>query len=166
MLATCPSPPIYTLSLSLPSLFLFTRPKITKKYPLLYSSAFQNLKTNKNKSFRSKEISSILLLYMADSSRNDNSGSRHQPSRLQRRRPASLQISPASSWNVAIPLLSPLATSPTTTNNKDLTMRVESRQEQRSAEGDKPVVFKKWQHPAAPFCYESAPIKASFFVPV
>ncbi|KAG5222875.1 Helicase protein with RING/U-box domain [Salix suchowensis] len=34
------------------------------------------------------------------------------------------------------------------------------------AEGEKPVVFKKWQHPAAPFCYESAPFKPSFFVPV
>ncbi|KAJ4722638.1 putative ATBET12 [Melia azedarach] len=101
---------------------------------------------------------------MADASRNI-SASRHQPSRLQRRRPASLQISPVSSWNVAIPLLSPLASSPTSIDQTiEVKSRSESRQEPRT-EGEKPV-FKKWQHPAAPFCYESGPIKPSLFVPV
>ncbi|XP_010024003.2 splicing factor, arginine/serine-rich 19 [Eucalyptus grandis] len=57
---------------------------------------------------------------MADRSRSAAAAAaaaagRRQPSRLQRRAPASLQIaSPASQqWNVAIPLLSPLASSPT-----------------------------------------------------
>jgi hypothetical protein len=105
---------------------------------------------------------------MSDTLRSGNSAAaQSRPSRLQRRRPASLQISPASSssWNAAIPLLSPLITSPTA-------MDMKSRDDPPSppriqvTEGEKPVVFKKWQHPAAPFCYELAPFKPSFFVPV
>ncbi|XP_044497947.1 uncharacterized protein At4g14450, chloroplastic-like [Mangifera indica] len=97
---------------------------------------------------------------MAEPSRNKTAT---QPSRLQRRRPASLQISPASSWNVAIPLLSPLASSPTSIDvAAEIKSRTESRQEQRR-DGEKPV-FKKWQHPAAPFCYETPPIKPFFSV--
>lgn len=105
---------------------------------------------------------------MSDTLRSGNSAAaQSRPSRLQRRRPASLQISPASSssWNAAIPLLSPLITSPTA-------MDMKSRDDPPSppriqvTEGERPVVFKKWQHPAAPFCYELAPFKPSFFVPV
>ncbi|KAL3828708.1 hypothetical protein ACJIZ3_017510 [Penstemon smallii] len=94
--------------------------------------------------------------------RNRNSSARRQSNRLQRRAPASIQIGPVSEWNVAIPLLSPLIQSPTESNltaeikaccpksNKELMMA--------SASADKPVVvMKKWQHPAAPFCYEPAP---------
>ncbi|XP_021899549.1 uncharacterized protein At4g14450, chloroplastic-like [Carica papaya] len=88
-----------------------------------------------------------------------------QPSRLQRRAPASLKISPAAAWNVAIPLLSPLASSPSSEDRicrkTEAKPREESRQEQQH---EKPV-FKKWQHPAAPFCYEPVPLIRPF-VPV
>lgn len=104
---------------------------------------------------------SIFFSSMAEPSRSQTST---QPSRLQRRRPASLQISPVSTWNVAIPLLSPLASSPTSIDlAAEIKSRTDSRQEQRT-EGEK-LVFKKWQHPAAPFCYEKAPIKPFFSVP-
>ncbi|TXG72266.1 hypothetical protein EZV62_000845 [Acer yangbiense] len=113
---------------------------------------------------------------MADASRrnsDDSARRQQQQSRLQRRRPASLQISPVSTWNVAIPLLSPLASSPKSIEQAMMEMkksssssssRPDSRQEQR-VESEIPV-FKKWQHPAAPFCYETPSIKPSFFVPV
>ncbi|XP_059632389.1 uncharacterized protein At4g14450, chloroplastic-like [Cornus florida] len=105
---------------------------------------------------------------MADTQRR-SSGSRRQSSRLQRRAPASIQISPASDWNIAIPLLSPLVTSPSSPKSKDRTMEMrsstankeESKKEQinhRVMEPEKPMVFQKWQHPAAPFCYEPAPL--------
>ncbi|KAL9390006.1 hypothetical protein Peur_018611 [Populus x canadensis] len=111
---------------------------------------------------------------MANTLRNSSSAAaRSQPSRLQRRRPASLQISPASSssssssscWKVAIPLLSPLITSPTAI---DMKSREDPQPPPRSqgTEGEKPVVFTKWQHPAAPLCYEPAKFKPSFSVPV
>ncbi|KAG7996813.1 hypothetical protein I3843_01G180200 [Carya illinoinensis] len=109
---------------------------------------------------------------MADSQRSKSSAcvaNRRQPSRLQRRAPASLQIStPSSTWNVAIPLLSPLAASPTspklvTDRTVDMRPREESRQ--LCSEPEKLVSFKKWQHPAAPFCYEPAP-RVRPFVPV
>ncbi|OMO54795.1 hypothetical protein CCACVL1_27560 [Corchorus capsularis] len=98
-----------------------------------------------------------------------NGGDKRQPSRLQRRAPASIQISPVSSWNVAIPLLSPLASSPPSIDRRMAEKREEPpRQEQKrksqSSEPEK-VVFKMWQHPAAPFCYEPAPLVPSF-VPV
>ncbi|KAJ8763301.1 hypothetical protein K2173_001439 [Erythroxylum novogranatense] len=84
-----------------------------------------------------------------------------QPSKLQQRRPTSLKITPVSSssshWNVAIPLLSPLNTSPTAV---ELNYRQDPPVPAQKAAGT--MVFKKWQHPAAPFCCESAPM---FFVP-
>ncbi|XP_057957619.1 uncharacterized protein At4g14450, chloroplastic-like [Malania oleifera] len=95
-------------------------------------------------------------------------GSR-QSSRLQRRAPASLQISPVSDWKSAIPLLSPLITSPQPLperNNRaaDAKSRDESRPEHQAAEPEN-IAFKKWQHPAAPFYYEPAPVVRPF-VPV
>ncbi|CAK7327220.1 unnamed protein product [Dovyalis caffra] len=104
---------------------------------------------------------------MAETLRNsDSTAARSQPSRLQQRRPASLQISPASScWNAAIPLLSPLNTSPTAIDMKSREVTPPPPRSQ-GTEADKSVVFKKWQHPAAPFCYEPAPFKPSFSVPV
>ncbi|GAB4843209.1 hypothetical protein Ancab_013175 [Ancistrocladus abbreviatus] len=94
----------------------------------------------------------------------DANARRRQPSRLQRRAPASIQINRSSDWNVAIPLLSPLASSPPSSHRLfDQMAEIESRQSHQIPSGSetKPVVFKKWQHPAAPFCYEPAPL-ASF----
>ncbi|KAF7837508.1 uncharacterized protein G2W53_005990 [Senna tora] len=102
---------------------------------------------------------------MADSQRNKlGAGSRkqRQPSRLQMRAPSSLQVNRSCDWNVAIPLLSPLTSSSPPTFLAPATEMEESRQIDQSrqpqqrhpaAEPEK-VVFKKWQHPAAPFCYE------------
>ncbi|CAI0465216.1 unnamed protein product [Linum tenue] len=113
---------------------------------------------------------------MADKLRNDNSkifsscSSSGESRRLQRRRPASLQISPASStfWSTAIPLLSPLDASPTVVDRKS-EMSAHQNQSQRGggeAEKKEAIVFKKWQHPAAPFCYKPTKLMSSFFVPV
>ncbi|CDO99193.1 unnamed protein product [Coffea canephora] len=107
---------------------------------------------------------------MADNNRKgrNSSGNRSQPSRLQRRAPASIQINRVTDWNVAIPLLSPLITSPTSPGSTDLTAEIKSRsgggvEESEKKEKLQPGVsaatsFKKWQHPAAPFCYEPAPL--------
>lgn len=84
---------------------------------------------------------------------------RHQPSRLQRRAPSSLQINRSLKWNVAIPLLSPLASSPPP-------LEVKPPQDPPQHEPEKvSVSFKNWQHPAAPFCYEPAAVVPPF-VPV
>ncbi|RVW58002.1 hypothetical protein CK203_113097 [Vitis vinifera] len=85
---------------------------------------------------------------MADTSQTRPSAgvNRRPPSRLQRRAPSSLQISPAADWKVAIPLLSPLATSPSSPKLIDRTAEVKPKEEPRQMkEGEKPV-FKKWQH--------------------
>ncbi|XP_010551697.1 PREDICTED: uncharacterized protein At4g14450, chloroplastic-like [Tarenaya hassleriana] len=85
--------------------------------------------------------------------RNSGAGNRRAPSRLQRRAPP-LKITPAtaSAWNAAIPLLSPLAGSPTPSSPA-------------GAAAEQMPVFKKWQHPAAPFCYDTASFGPPF-VPV
>ncbi|KAL9658943.1 hypothetical protein QQ045_000007 [Rhodiola kirilowii] len=94
--------------------------------------------------------------------RSENkTSSGQQPSRLQRRAPASISINPVKEWNVAIPLLSPL-TSPVD-RSIEMKLRDQDLQQQhkkknnnsnQGMEGEKPPVFKKWQHPAAPFGYE------------
>ncbi|KAI4317987.1 hypothetical protein L6164_025803 [Bauhinia variegata] len=103
---------------------------------------------------------------MADAQRSKSGAGSRQPSRLQRRAPSSLQINRSCEWNVAIPLLSPLATSPTAVEQKPAPKEDSRQQEARhqSAEAEK-VVFKTWQHPAAPFCYEPASLVRPF-VPV
>ncbi|KAF8401855.1 hypothetical protein HHK36_012802 [Tetracentron sinense] len=99
--------------------------------------------------------------------KNSGTGShRRHASRLQRQAPASIQVSPpssfASGWKVAIPLLSPLVASPSSPKFGDLTPEVKEqpRQDHQFTVTEKPV-FKKWQHPAAaapaPFCYAPAP---------
>ncbi|KAK7278492.1 hypothetical protein RJT34_23522 [Clitoria ternatea] len=91
-------------------------------------------------------------------SSNDNN--RHQPSRLQRRAPSSLKINRTVEWNVAIPLLSPLTSSP------PALIELKPPQEPPQREPENVVVsFKTWQHPAAPFCYDPAPMVPPF-VPV
>lgn len=102
---------------------------------------------------------------MADSQANNN---RHQPSRLQRRAPSSLQVNRAVDWNVAIPLLSPLASSPPPQSEDTRPLQEPSKRHQggTTVEQEKVVVsFKNWQHPAAPFYYEPAPMVPPF-VPV
>lgn len=88
---------------------------------------------------------------------------KRQPSRLQRRAPASIQVAPVGNWNVAIPLLSPLILSPEVKrtcveNMKEECRRGVNSESKIASEAEKtPIVYKKWQHPAAPFYYESAP---------
>ncbi|KAM1087130.1 hypothetical protein ACFX1X_012916 [Malus domestica] len=103
------------------------------------------------------------------------SGNRRQLSRLQRRAPppSSLQINRVPDWNVAIPLLSPLVSpdQPIEAKSRDDSRHQQKelpRHHHQGVEADKSAqaaVFKKWQHPAAPFCYEP-PQMARPFVPV
>nr|XP_009617952.1 uncharacterized protein At4g14450, chloroplastic-like [Nicotiana tomentosiformis] len=101
---------------------------------------------------------------MADIKQSSNfSGDRRQPSRLQRRAPASIQINRSTDWNVAIPLLSPLISSPTSPDSNNLTAAINSVCSKKVEVKEKPaaaavLVFKKWQHPATPFCYEATPL--------
>ncbi|KAE8731538.1 Helicase protein with RING/U-box domain [Hibiscus syriacus] len=88
-----------------------------------------------------------------------------RPSRLQHRAPASLKINPVSSWNIAIPLLSPLASSPPSIDPWEEPPRQEQKPRQNQKTEPEKLVFKMWQHPAAPFCCEPAPLVPSF-VPV
>ncbi|WOH12743.1 hypothetical protein DCAR_0832251 [Daucus carota subsp. sativus] len=96
-----------------------------------------------------------------------SSGNRRLSSRLQKRAPASIKISPATDWNVAIPLLSPLDGSPPSlplraSEIKDC--RDNARKNNVTEKAPAPVVYKKWQHPAAPFCYnETAPMRPFMF---
>ncbi|VYS62663.1 unnamed protein product [Arabidopsis thaliana] len=79
-----------------------------------------------------------------------------QRSQLQRRAP-SLMIKPTSfsNWNVAIPLLSPLAPSLTSSFDQSHVPPPQNKTEiPVEEEVKKTPVFKKWQHPASPFCYE------------
>ncbi|KAK8507254.1 hypothetical protein V6N13_070042 [Hibiscus sabdariffa] len=96
---------------------------------------------------------------------SSNGDDRRQPSRLQRRAPASLQISPVSSWNIAIPLLSPLASSPPSIDRREESPSQEQPPRQSQKTEPEKLVFKMWQHPAAPFCHEPAQLLPSF-VPV
>ncbi|GMH19961.1 hypothetical protein Nepgr_021802 [Nepenthes gracilis] len=93
----------------------------------------------------------------------ESSSSRRQPSRLQRRAPASIKINRSSDWNVAIPLLSPVVASPPSNRLFNQTAEIESRQGQQLPSGpeQKPAVFNKWHHPAAPFFYEPVPLSSS-----
>ncbi|XP_057732775.1 uncharacterized protein At4g14450, chloroplastic-like [Arachis stenosperma] len=103
---------------------------------------------------------------MSDPTQN-HASAHHQPSRLQRRAPSSLQINRAVDWNVAIPLLSPLTSSPTT-QQPDHPKPQDPPQRHHDSPAEKKTAaaaFMKWQHPAAPFFYEPAPGVPSF-VPV
>ncbi|CAE5968357.1 unnamed protein product [Arabidopsis lyrata] len=95
---------------------------------------------------------------------SDSGDLRRQPSRLQKRPPA-LKLVPATpaanNWKTAIPLLSPLALSPESSPVEQ--PPVENQTTAKAVE--KTPVFKKWQHPAAPFYYESSTFVPPF-VPV
>lgn len=100
---------------------------------------------------------------MADMGNREMS-SRRQSSRLQRKAPASMQISPVKEWKAAIPLLSPLVQSPIS-NDNDVMDETKSccvngkKEAAATTVAEKPVVVAKlWQHPAQPFGYEAAPI--------
>ncbi|KAK8483270.1 hypothetical protein V6N13_093397 [Hibiscus sabdariffa] len=88
---------------------------------------------------------------------------RPEPSRLKRNAPSSVQINPVPTWNAAIPLLSPLAScSPPSMKEMKTEKREEPlRQEKQMKETEK-LVFKMWQHPAAPFYWETSPVFSSF----
>lgn len=98
------------------------------------------------------------------------SGNRRLSSRLQKRAPASIKISPPMEWNVAIPLLSPLDGSPPSLPIRTSEMKPKKEDSRNNArkinepEKAPAVVYKKWQHPAAPFCYnESSPMRPFMF---
>ncbi|KAL4311410.1 hypothetical protein GQ457_01G031920 [Hibiscus cannabinus] len=93
-----------------------------------------------------------------------NGSDRRKLSRLQRYAPASILISPPSNWNIAIPLLSPIATSPPSIDRRTTEKKEEPPRQSQITEPQKRV-FKMWQHPAAPLCYEQAPL-APAFVPI
>lgn len=88
--------------------------------------------------------------------RQSNSSS----SRLQRRAPASIQVNPSSSfasgWKVAIPLLSPLAMSPTSPPHQfvDQTAEISSSSSSSVSAEKANLIKSNWQHPAAPFHYD------------
>ncbi|KAL9240343.1 hypothetical protein vseg_014577 [Gypsophila vaccaria] len=94
----------------------------------------------------------------------DTANRRRQSSRLQRRAPASIQVNRSTEWNVAIPLLSPLASSPPSINRTaDVDSRIDApqstlnRQDNSQMGGKSGPSFKKWQ--SAPFCYEAPPCR-------
>ncbi|KAK4767614.1 hypothetical protein SAY86_015364 [Trapa natans] len=91
---------------------------------------------------------------------------RKQPSRLQGRAPASLQIaSPVLHWNVKIPLLSPVASSSSTPTEQIYHPAAAKPREimfMLPQPESKSTVFKTWHHPAAPFCSHPAPMVLSF----
>ncbi|CAN4120480.1 unnamed protein product [Withania somnifera] len=96
---------------------------------------------------------------MSNHHRTSTTADRRNPSRLQLRAPASIQINRSTDWNIAIPLLSPLITSPVDDdagNLKSAINRLSNTKEDVKKEIPV-IVFKKWQHPAAPFCHEPAP---------
>ncbi|CAF1923674.1 hypothetical protein HID58_063965 [Brassica napus] len=90
---------------------------------------------------------------MSSTARNISGGGNRKSSRLQRRAPPPLKINPSeANWKVPIPLLSPTESPP------PKPPMVTKRDEQRwGKEVEKPPIFKKWQHPAAPFYYQPAP---------
>ncbi|KAK4766886.1 hypothetical protein SAY86_014637 [Trapa natans] len=102
-----------------------------------------------NKSMVSSAVSSELL--------------RKQPSRLRQRAPASLRIaSPVLHWNAAIPLLSPVASSSTRTEQIYHPTAARPREIMLRQPESKSTVFKTWHHPAASFCSDPAPMVFSF----
>ncbi|XP_058761817.1 uncharacterized protein At4g14450, chloroplastic-like [Vicia villosa] len=106
---------------------------------------------------------------MADTQRNRTRPAavgHRQPNRLQSRAPSSLQINRTVDWNVAIPLLSPVDSSPPPQQlplaAKREELKPNQQQQRRQIAETEKIVFKKWQHPAAPFCYEATSVVPPF----
>ncbi|KAK4258115.1 hypothetical protein QN277_007607 [Acacia crassicarpa] len=97
-------------------------------------------------------------------------GSRRQPSRLQRCAPSSLLVERSCEWKVAIPLLSPTMEEvpPVVTSTEGAPPQEQPQQQKRLPSVElEHVIFQKWQHPAAPFCYDPPPSTVlTPFVPV
>ncbi|CAA7028098.1 unnamed protein product [Microthlaspi erraticum] len=94
-----------------------------------------------------------------------------QPNRLHKRAPSlKIELVSVSNVNVAIPLLSPLAPSPTSSLDQSHVHPPQKKTGKPVVEEEeekKTPVFRKWQHPAVPFCYDYA--QAMFvqpFIPV
>ncbi|KAF8107363.1 hypothetical protein N665_0122s0009 [Sinapis alba] len=93
---------------------------------------------------------------------SSESGTQRHPSHLLKRPPAlNVVPAPANNWTTAIPLLSPLALSPESPVNQP---PVENHK--KAVTATVAPVFKTWQHPAAPFCYEPSSTFVPPFVPV
>ncbi|KAJ4866502.1 hypothetical protein Rs2_51973 [Raphanus sativus] len=83
--------------------------------------------------------------------------------KLQRRLPSlKIEITPVTSWNVAIPLLSPLASSPKSSFDQSAVALCQNQAEKPAHEVKKTPVLKKWQHPASPFCYDQTTLVQPF----
>ncbi|KAB2065022.1 hypothetical protein E1A91_A09G064100v1 [Gossypium mustelinum] len=87
---------------------------------------------------------------------------RRQPNQLQRHAPSSIQINQVLTRNVAIPLLSPLVSSPPSFDQRMTEKRKEPPRQEQKAADPKKLVFKIWQHPTVPFYYEPSPLLPSF----
>lgn len=103
-------------------------------------------------------IRSLIYWYYCMSKHSNETQQRS--SRLRRQAPASIQVNSASNcvsnWKVAIPLLSPVCEDRMVeTSEKVPEKNCQSVEKER-------IIFRSWQHPAAPFQYEPAPIIAAF----
>ncbi|ESQ47525.1 hypothetical protein EUTSA_v10021654mg [Eutrema salsugineum] len=154
-------------------IFILTYYKSLKieTFPLFLSQIFSenheisNLALIRNRLFSLLQHpfdSRFMSTTMARPGCSSDSGNRRQPSRLQKRAPA-LKIvpAPANNWKTAIPLLSPLALSPESPVDEQPPV-----ENQTKTAVEKTPVFKTWQHPAAPFCYEPSSTFVPPFVPV
>ncbi|EOA18982.1 hypothetical protein CARUB_v10007627mg, partial [Capsella rubella] len=101
------------------------------------------------------------LISMASTMQRTNSTAivnEQQRSQLQTRQGPSLVIKPVSltNWNITIPLLSPVDTSPTSSFDQSHVPTPQNKTEKPEEDEaiKKTPVFKKWKHPASPVSYE------------
>ncbi|CAH8385413.1 unnamed protein product [Eruca vesicaria subsp. sativa] len=95
------------------------------------------------------------MAYTMTNTSSSNVRDERQSNRLQRRLPSlKIEITSVTTWNVAIPLLSPLASSPKSSLDQSDVSPSHNQAEKPAEEVKKTPVFKKWQHPASPFCYD------------
>ncbi|KAJ0245578.1 Uncharacterized protein HA466_0180270 [Hirschfeldia incana] len=83
--------------------------------------------------------------------------------KLQRRLPSlKIETTSVTTWNVAIPLLSPLASSPKSSFDQSAVALSQNQTKKSADEVKKTPVFKKWQHPASSFCYDQTTFVQTF----